>query len=77
MSIRKDGSYVKKMRLSEISKMIAATMPDGVEYAKVLIGIQYNLGLSKARSIEYLNLVLEAQGWVVREGKIVSGETET
>lgn len=68
--VRKDGAFIKKQRLMEISKSIARTFPDGIDYEKFVKRVQFDLGLREQTARDYINLVLEAQGWTAREGVI-------
>lgn len=69
--MRKDGSWVKSQRLQEISRMIAPTMPDGCNYKKLLVKIQFEIGLTESRAEEYVDLVCLAKGWIHKDEKIV------
>lgn len=71
--MRKDGSWVKSQRLAEISRTIASTMPKGCDYEKLLIKIQFEMGLTVNRAEEYVDLVCLAKGWINNNG-IIKGE---
>ena len=70
--VRKDGAFIKKTRLTEISQSLARTFPDGVNYEKFVKRVQFDLGLREDTARKYINLVLEAQGWFIRDEVIVA-----
>jgi len=71
--MRKDGSWVKTQKLKEIAKMISTKMPDGCNYDKLLIKIQFEMGLTESRAEEYIDLVCQAKGWIKQNG-VIKGE---
>ena len=71
--MRKDGSWVKSQRLGEISRLISTSMPKGCDYKKLLVRLQFEMGLTMARAEEYIDLVCMAKGWIQHNG-IIKGE---
>ena len=76
MAMRKDASFVKIERMKEIAKKIVKTFPAGAIYDKVILTLEVDMGLSNSRAHEYLDKVIEKQGWIVQNGVIKSELTE-
>lgn len=71
--VRKDAGFLKKQRLDKIAKAIAEGFASGgVSYEKLLVMIQFNEGLTRKTAAEYVDLILQAKGWMIIEGKIVA-----
>jgi hypothetical protein len=68
--VRRDGSYVKVERLKQIGKEIARYFPEPVDYHKMVLWVEMNIGLSPVKAVEYIDKVIEAHGWIVEDGKI-------
>jgi len=71
VSMRKDGSFFRKERMTRIKNEIAKHMPNGVSYEKILKWAMYEMGLTRQKAEEYLQLVIEMEEWDVKDGKIV------
>lgn len=71
--VRKDGTWVKIQRLTQITQFVAKAMGEGkVEMEKTLVWIQYELGLTEQRAREYLGLIMIKQGWINNDGIITA-----
>lgn len=75
MSIRRDGSFVRSMRLLEIARMIAKDFSDfkqsDLESLKLRVAME--IGLREKTAMEYIDLVCRAKGWSMKDGVIVPG----
>jgi len=60
---RKDGSYVKKMRLDAIAERVAKEFPNPVSYSRVVLWAVMEIGLTHGRAEEYVSDVIAAHGW--------------
>ena len=72
--VRKDGAFIMKTRLLEISKALARTFPDGVEFDKFVKRVQFDIGLREDTARKYIDLVLEAQGWHIDKDGVIKAE---
>lgn len=70
--MRRDGSFVKSERLKIISKQIKQELPNPVDLKKLRLWIEINIGLTPEKAESYISVVVEANGWVVNDGKICS-----
>jgi len=43
----------------------------GVDYEKLLDWIEYEIGLTREKATEYVNLIIKINGWALDDGKIV------
>ena len=68
--MRKDGSFVKTERMKEIAKLISQAFPEGADYKKLVLGIEVHMGLTNAKAREYIDKVVESQGWINENGLI-------
>jgi hypothetical protein len=68
--LRKDGSYVKIQRQKLIQKQIQSCFPKEVDVEKMILWTKLNIGLTREKAEEYINDVVEGNGWIVVEGKI-------
>lgn len=72
--VRLSGGAMQKMQsLSDIKKKLIETFPNEISYEKMQLWIRVNLGLSRNLTKEYLDDVMEANGWVL-DGNIVKAE---
>jgi hypothetical protein len=74
--VRKDGAFIKSQRLITIGREVAKHMPNGVPYDKIIMWIEWNIGLSKVKATEYLDAVIERYDWAVEDGVIKAGLKE-
>lgn len=71
--VRRDGAYTKKLRLDKITKAITQSFDaGGVPYEKLITWIQFEEGLTRSTAEEYIELILQAKGWILIDGKIVA-----
>ena len=70
MPQRKDGAFIKLERLKQIQKQIASGFPNPVDYDRTVIWTELNIGLTKEKSQDYINKLIEGNGWVLVDGKI-------
>ncbi len=74
--MRKDGSFIKTERLKQISTQIAISMSmdsdKKVSLEKILLWIEFNIGLSREKAIDYVDKVLIVKDWGVKDGFIQS-----
>ena len=70
--MRRDGSFVKVERISQIRKEIAKLLPDPVDVEKLKLWVECNIGLSKQKTEEYVELAIRTAGWIIEDGKIKS-----
>ena len=70
--MRRDGSYIKTERIAQIRKEVAKQLPEPVDVLKLRLWVECNIGLSKAKTEEYIETVVALAGWVVADGKILS-----
>jgi len=70
--VRRDASFLKTQRLNEISKKMASSFAQSekLELKKLINWIQYNIGLTYDRTLEYINLVCAVHNWKI-EGEFV------
>ena len=58
-------------RIQTISKLIAQNIEGGINYKKLIIQIQYTIGLTKERAEEYVDLIIEAhEDWTMKNDPI-------
>ena len=78
MSSRRDGSYVRSQRLLDIAKQIAYKIHESTNklcsYDELIIWVQMWMGLTDKKAAEYINLVLKAKGWILKDGFISYGD---
>ena len=75
---RRDGSYVRSRRLITIARMIAAefaeTKNNGANsqcnIEDLITQIEFEIGLTEGRARSYVDTVVKAKGWVVKDGFI-------
>lgn len=72
--MRKDGSFVKTERLRNISTQIAKAFNQSdekkVDLAVLISWIEMNIGLTKARALEYIDTCCSVHGWSIIDGKL-------
>lgn len=66
----KDGATIRAERLNTIAKQIASYFPRGVKYENIISAIQLNYGLTRKKAEEYIQIILDAKGWIVLDGII-------
>lgn len=59
--------------ITAIKKKLLETFPNEIIYEKMQLWIRVNLGLSRNLAKEYLDDVMEANGWVL-DGQIIRAE---
>jgi hypothetical protein len=69
--MRRDGSFVKVERINQIRREIAKNLPNPVDLEKLRIWVECNIGLSKQKAEEYIDIVVSSAGWIIVDGKIV------
>jgi len=67
---RKDGSWVKKQKIEEVWKKISAEFPNTISVEKLVLWCEVELGLSKQKAYEYLDLVARIHNLAVDQGII-------
>lgn len=70
--MRKDGSFVKVERLSQIRKQIAKELPEPVDLEKLQLWVECTIGLSEQKTREYIEKAVASGGWYIIDGKIVA-----
>lgn len=70
--MRKDGSFVKVERLSQIRKEIASQFPEPVLFEKLKLWVECNIGLSEEKAGEYIEKAVASAGWFIIDGKILA-----
>ena len=77
MTFRRDGGFVRSERLLRIAKQIAIGINQAktVSVEQINLWIQLNIGLTEKRAGEYIDTVVRAKGWVLRDGYISATET--
>jgi hypothetical protein len=70
VSQRKDGAYIKSLRIADITKMIALTFPGGANVENLLDQIEFRMGLRRDTARRYIELIKSSQGWVEQDGVI-------
>lgn len=71
--VRKDAGFLKTQRVEKIAKLIVENFPDGdISYEQLLGLIQFTEGLTRKTAAEYVDLVLQAKGWIFTERLIVA-----
>lgn len=68
--VRHNGSFVRLERMTQIAKQIASQFPAPVDYHKLVLWIELNIGLTADKASEYIEKICEGHGWVVEDGKI-------
>jgi hypothetical protein len=71
--MRKDGAFVKLDRIRQIQKEITKCFPKEVELNRIILWTEMNIGLTQEKAEEYITKIIDANGWVLSEGKISSG----
>jgi hypothetical protein len=69
-NMRRDGSFIKIQRLKEIQKQIVSGFPNEVDYHRIILWTEMNVGLTTEKAEEYVNKLIEANGWFLIDGKI-------
>ena len=70
--VRKDAGFLKAQRMGDISKMIAQNIEKGIFPENLLDMIEYNIGLSRDKAQEYIDLIIRVhEDWVWQDNKIV------
>ena len=67
---RRDGAFVKKMRLTEISRIIAKTFPAGCDFEKLVKQLEFQMGFREYTARKYIDTVIQGQGWILLDGMI-------
>ena len=67
--VRKDGKYLKQQRMQDISKAIAKSFPDGLDYDKLINQLEFR-GYREDTAIKYVDVVIKFQGWIIVDGTI-------
>lgn len=73
--VRRNGKFVKSQRMIEISQLIAKTLPDGVDYEKLVTLLEFE-GYREDTARRYIDTVLKIKGWIIIDGTIKSFEEE-
>lgn len=75
MSVRRDGSYVRSQRLLEICKEIAKSFSvhHWCRIEDLKLSVALNMGLTETKALEYIDLVVRAKGWQIKDGVIYPG----
>ena len=68
--MRKDGSFIKTERLAQIAKQIVKGFPEPVDYHKLVLWVEMNIGLRADTASEYITKICEAHDWAIEDGKI-------
>jgi len=68
--MRRDASYIKVERLALITKKIAKQFPEPVDFHKLVLWIEMEIGLSGEKACEYVEKVCEVHDWEIEDGKI-------
>jgi len=68
--VRRDSSMLKAERLRTIRQEMAVNLKDVVRTEKILDWIELNIGLSRLKAKEYIDLIIRTEGWVESDGKI-------
>lgn len=72
MSFKKDGSWVRLQRKNQIKKQIVQHFPSPVDYKQTVRWILANIGLTRKKAVEYLNEIVECEGWILNDGVILA-----
>ena len=68
--VRRDSSMLKAERLARIRTQMMMNLKDVVKIDKLLDWIELNIGLSRRKAKEYVELIIRSEGWVQSDGKI-------
>lgn len=68
---RKDGAFIKLERIKQIRSVIIRQFPEDVSVDKVLSWAEVNIGLRRDTARQYLEMIVDNEGWIVSDGKIV------
>lgn len=68
--MRKDGAYIKLERIKQIQKQIVNSFPAEVDFSKIVLWAEMNIGLTNETAQEYVTKIVEVNGWVLENGKI-------
>lgn len=68
--MRKDGSYVKVERLSQIKKEIAKRFPNPISFNDMILWVEVGIGLTPEKAKDYIEKIVAASGWVIFDGNI-------
>lgn len=68
MSVRKDGAFIKKERLKQLTRFVVQNLPANKE--RVLSYAEIEIGLSRKRAQEYLDLCAHFYGWTYKDGMV-------
>lgn len=68
--MRKDGAYIKLERIKQIQKQIVSSFPGEVDFNKIVLWAEMNIGLTNETAQEYVTKIVEVNGWVLENGKI-------
>ena len=68
--VRRDSSMLKSERLRDIRKEMAVNLKEVVYTDKLLDWIELNIGLTRHKAREYVDLIVRSEGWVQSDGKI-------
>jgi hypothetical protein len=71
--VGRDAGYLKSIRLKEIEKKIAKNIANGVDLEKLLDWVEYEQGLRRKTALQYVELILKKQDWIVESGVIKAG----
>ena len=68
--VRHDGSFVRLERMTQIAKQIAKCFPTPVDYHKMVLWVEMNIGLTADKASEYIEKICETHDWVIEDGQI-------
>ena len=73
--VGKDAGFVKTTRIKQIKKEMAKGISKGINKESLLDMVEMDIGLSRSKATEYIDLIVRASGWVELGGKIVCSVT--
>lgn len=68
--VRRDSAWLRQQRIQQITKRIALGIAKGVSLSGLTLWIQVNMGLTKPKAQEYIDLICESQEWEIEKGEI-------
>lgn len=70
--VRRDAAFLKAERIATIQKTIMHDIAKGIDIERLLREIEYSIGLNRDTALRYVQLVVDRQGWLISEGKIIA-----
>lgn len=79
MSLRKDGSWVRKQRMTQITKYLVLSLVDGnkISMNKLFAWIACNIGLTRPKAKSYVHEIAVLYDWQIKDGFIFNPQKVT